>query len=219
MVLGMKGKMMNTYAQDKEDLILWQILSDVKKGFYIDVGANSPDVYSVTKLFYENGWNGINIEPLPDMYVELCVKRERDVNLNMGMGNKHGRMTLHIEGMLSTFSDQVVIDQHLGDKPTLQVEVMTLASVLKSYNPEEIHFCKIDVEGFERQVLEGMDWNYRPWVFCMESTKPNTDIPCHEEWENILLWHGYVCEYTHGINRYYIDATNHKELLGKDIKL
>ena len=59
---------MNTYAQDKEDLILWQILEDVDHGFYIDVGANSPDIYSVTKLFYENGWNGINIEPLPDMF-------------------------------------------------------------------------------------------------------------------------------------------------------
>ena len=51
---------MKSYAQDKEDLILADILKDVKEGFYVDVGANSPTVYSVTKAFYEQGWNGIN---------------------------------------------------------------------------------------------------------------------------------------------------------------
>lgn len=210
---------MKTYAQDKEDLILWQILSDVKQGFYIDVGANSPDVYSVTKLFYENGWCGINIEPLPDMFNELEAKRERDINLNIGISNKKGKLTLHIENMLSTFSKEVVADQHLDGKPTLQVEVSTLATVLNAFKPSDIHFCKIDVEGFEKQVLEGMDWNYRPWVFCMESTKPNTEIPCYTEWEYILLYEGYKLVYAHGINRYYVDARKHPELLDKEIKL
>jgi hypothetical protein len=126
---------------------------------------------------------------------------------------------MHIEGMLSTFSSEVVADQNLGDKPTLQVEISTLATVLNAFKPSNIHFCKIDVEGFEKQVLEGMDWNYRPWVFCMESTKPNTEIPCHEEWEHILLENGYALKYTHGINRYYIDSDNHSELFSKEIVL
>ena len=210
---------MKTYAQGKEDLILWQILSGVEKGFYIDVGANSPDVYSVTKLFYENGWNGINIEPLPDMFNELVAERERDINLNIGIGNTEDTMILHIDGVCSTFSNEVVADQHLEDRATMQIEIDTLANVLTYYAPQEIHFCKIDVEGFEREVLEGMDWNYRPWVFCMESTKPNTDIPCHEEWEHILIENGYALKYAHGINRYYIDSINHSELMDKEIVL
>ena len=43
---------MITYAQDKEDVILASILKGVMEGFYVDVGANSPDIYSETKLFY-----------------------------------------------------------------------------------------------------------------------------------------------------------------------
>lgn len=39
----------------------------------------------------------------------------------------------------------------------------------------------------------------------MESTLPGTDIPCHDQWENILLKNDYVCAFTYGINRYYID--------------
>lgn len=197
---------MITYSQDMEDVILASILKGVRNGFYVDVGANSPDIYSVTKLFYENGWSGINIEPLPDVFNELCAKRERDINLNVGIGNTPGIMTLHIDNMCSTLSDKVVADNHLEGKPTLQIEVRTLADVLNEVKPKEIHFMKIDVEGFEKQVLEGMDWNYRPWVFCMESTKPNTTIPCHEEWEYILLEHGYVIKEAHGINRFYIDS-------------
>lgn len=197
---------MRTYAQDKEDLIIAEILKDVKEGFYVDVGANSPTIFSVTKAFYELGWHGINIEPLPDMYVELCADRERDINLNIGIGNAKGTMTLHIEGMCSTLSDQVVADNGLQNKPTMQINVDTLTNVINEYAPPEIHFLKIDVEGFERQVLEGYDFSVRPWVVCMESTKPNTEIPSYAEWEHILIDHGYTLKEAHGINRYYVDT-------------
>ena len=198
--------MIKTYAQDNEDIIIAEILKDVKKGFYVDVGANSPTVFSVTKAFYKMGWNGINIEPLPDKYIELCADRNRDINLNIGIGNIKGTMTLYIEGMCSTLSDRVVADNGLQNKPTMQIEVDTLTNVIEKYNPPDIHFLKVDVEGFERQVLEGYDFRIRPWVICMESTKPNTEIPCYEEWEHILIDHGYALEKAHGINRFYVDT-------------
>lgn len=74
-----------------------------------------------------------------------------------------------------------------------------------------IHFCKIDVEGFERNVLEGVDFTlHRPWVMVMESTFPTTNIPNHEKWEYILLRNNYHFVYSWGINRYYIDSCNEK---------
>lgn len=197
---------MKSYAQDQEDIILYDILKGVENGFYIDIGANDPDVYSVTKLFYENGWNGINVEPLPEQFSALCQKRERDINLNIGIGNKHGIMDLHLDGLGSTLSDKVVIDNHLESKKTIPTEVWTLGELLNKYKPQTVHFCKIDVEGFEREVLEGMDWSFRPWVFCMESTKPGTFIPCYEEWERILKKNDYELKHVHGINRYYVDS-------------
>ena len=94
---------MTSFAQDKEDLILAEILKDVKKGFYIDVGANDPELFSVTKLFYDMGWKGINIEPLPDMYYKLCCARSRDITLNMAAGDKLDVLELNIAGMGSSF--------------------------------------------------------------------------------------------------------------------
>ncbi len=57
-----------SYAKEMEDLLIWITLKAyVKKGNYIDVGANDPVYLSVTKSFYDIGWSRINIEPLPDM--------------------------------------------------------------------------------------------------------------------------------------------------------
>ena len=52
-----------SFSEYFEDLILFTIVSDIKNGFYIDVGAYDPNIVSVTKAFYLRGWNGINIEP------------------------------------------------------------------------------------------------------------------------------------------------------------
>ena len=40
-----------SYAQNMEDVMLWRALKDVDQGFYVDVGANDPNVHSVTKAF------------------------------------------------------------------------------------------------------------------------------------------------------------------------
>ena len=56
-----------SYAQFLEDIQLYRALKEIKNGFYIDVGANHPLDHSVTKLFYEKGWSGINIEPSPEL--------------------------------------------------------------------------------------------------------------------------------------------------------
>jgi hypothetical protein len=42
----------NFYEQFYEDYILSIVFSDIEKGFYVDVGANSPDFDSITKHFY-----------------------------------------------------------------------------------------------------------------------------------------------------------------------
>lgn len=203
---------MTSFAQDKEDLILAEILKDVKKGFYIDVGANDPELFSVTKLFYDMGWKGINIEPLPDMYYKLCCARSRDITLNMASGDKLDVLELNIAGMGSSF-----IEGYAESYRKVLVPVWPLREVLKKIQPEEIHFLKVDVEGFEKNVLLGMDWSYRPWVICMESTIPGTLEPCYQNWEYLLTERGYVLYCEHGINRFYVDKRNHPELLeGKD---
>ncbi|MEI7747230.1 MAG: FkbM family methyltransferase, partial [Actinomycetota bacterium] len=84
-----------SYAQNREDVMLWRALSSVAQGFYVDVGANHPSHDSVTKAFYERGWSGINIEPLQKHYEELLLERPRDINLQVAAGAHEGEIDLY----------------------------------------------------------------------------------------------------------------------------
>ena len=79
-----------SYAQNSEDVMIWRALKHVAEGFYIDVGANDPTLYSVTRAFYDKGWHGINIEPVAEFFDRLKSERPRDINLQIGAGAEAG---------------------------------------------------------------------------------------------------------------------------------
>lgn len=191
----------------------------------MDVGANDPWTGSITKLFYNLGWSGINIEPLPNMYDELCKDRSRDINVNMGVGNDEGILELYVAGGLSTFDkDTAKVSQiftSVEDK--LSVEIKRLTDIISenvNIDNTEIHFCKIDVENFEKKVLEGIDFNLiRPWIFCIESTEPYTKIPTYNQWEDILFDNDYYLLLRDGVNSYYADIDKKSYLKVKILKI
>ena len=194
-----------SYSEYFEDLILFCIFYDVKNGFYIDVGANDPNYVSVTKAFYLRGWYGINIKPLPHKYPALAENRKRDINLQIGLGKTEGNGTLYEVGGASTLYKKYLKDKNTN---TSKIMVNTMLNICEKYVPknEVIQFCKIDVEGSEKDVLLGNDFEkYRPKVICIESTLPCSLIPSHNLWEDILLKNDYSFAYQYKINRYYID--------------
>ena len=71
------------YGQVYEDKVLLSALGHVDRGFYIDVGAQQPEYHSVTKVFYDRGWNGINVEPVSRWFDQLSRERPRDINLRL----------------------------------------------------------------------------------------------------------------------------------------
>ena len=75
------GPAMISYAQNREDVMVYRALKALGKGTYIDVGAGDPVNDSVTKYFYDQGWSGINIEPHPVRFQALKEQRTRDINL------------------------------------------------------------------------------------------------------------------------------------------
>ncbi|HFI5323740.1 TPA: FkbM family methyltransferase [Serratia liquefaciens] len=206
-----------SYAQNLEDVVLWKALKNVENGFYIDVGANDPIVDSVTRSFYNQGWRGINIEPILGHFNELVADRPQDINLNCALNESAGELKIwecEVRGWATL--DKEVADTHEAEGYKGQwhnVAVRTLADVCAEFSPENIHFLKIDVEGLELSVLKGNDWDkYRPWVVVVESTFPNTQIETHSDIEDLLIDKNYLFAYADGLNRFYV-STEHKELL------
>ena len=79
-----------------------------------------------------------------------------------------------------------------------------------------IHFCKIDVEGSEADVLAGFDLErWAPWVLVVEATEPTVPIPNHAAWEPIVLDAGYRFCLFDGLNRFYVQPSRAANLAGR----
>ena len=214
-----QGGNSDLYSQYFEDYILSIVFKDVQKGSYIDVGANHPDYSSVTKYFYKKGWRGINIEPIPQAHQMFLNERPGDINLNIGASNRQNEMQFYRifrkdskRDVLSTFNKEIFLKTRKDgyNYESIKIPVTTLNQVLNMHPLKEISFINIDVEGHEKQVLEGLDLKkHRPAVFIIEATEPGTSIPSHETWELILLNNNYEFILFDGLNRYYL-ANDHR---------
>ena len=198
-----------SHASHFEDFILFYFFHNVTKGYYIDVGANDPNLISVTKAFYDRGWNGINVEPLPDKYQLLQKFRPRDINLKFGAGNYEGEANLLIKGIGFGDMSTLSYNEINNNSKIIKIRITTMANICKMYVPKgiKIQFCKIDVESYEKNVLLGFDFNnYRPQIFCIESlVNKTTNIGEYKEWEYILKSNDYEFGYKYILNRFYYD--------------
>lgn len=198
-----------SYAQNREDVLLYRSLQNVARGFYIDIGANHPKIDSVTQAFYDRGWTGINVEPIYANYKKLTKSRSRDTNLNLAVSDFNGVIDFYEvdgSGLSTTIQDQALTYNSNGALiEKYSVPCVTLEKLCKDYVQKELHFLKIDVEGAEEQVIRGGDWiNYRPWIILVESTLPNTSTMVHHTWEPFLLMHNYKFATFDGLNRFYV---------------
>ena len=136
-------------------------------------------------------------------------ERPRDVSICAGVGERDGeKLRLYPNGGNSSFIQSDCVNESVYD-----VEIVTLKSICDDYVDanQTIHFLKIDVEGFEKKVLLGADFKrYRPIVIVMESTLPDSTIPCFDEWEYILIDAEYHLAFSWGVNRYYV-ANEHMD--------
>lgn len=208
-----------SYAQNYEDVMLRRALAKVDRGFYIDVGAAEPYADSVTAAFYERGWRGINIEPMPGPFERLAQARPQDVNLQVAVENKQTvARYFAVDGGngISTGIQRLAEGYRNAnwDISQVTVAVTTLRDICETYVGERtVHFLKIDVEGNEREVLASADFNtFRPWIILVEATEPNSQIPSHDDWEALLLEAKYHFVYFDGLNRFYVSAEKMDEL-------
>jgi FkbM family methyltransferase len=214
-----------SYAQNREDVVLARALHpDDRGGFWVDVGAGDPVLDSVTAAFAERGWRGVNVEPLPREHERLCAARPADTNLRVALGATAGLGKLFVEPneRPETPGPDAPIDRgastmvpELAERyraegqefTPIEVPIWTLAQVVADHVPGPVDFLKVDVEGFEREVLAGADWSsFRPRVVVMEATVPKSDEPAHETWEPMLFEVGYRFAMFDGLNRFYAHA-------------
>lgn len=158
----------------------WERTGDMRQlqvGFYVDVGAYAPKLFSNTYWFYKHGWRGITIDPTPGTAAEFDRWRPRDKNLELAISDTQGTLTFYRfrhAGLVNTLS-KVHADEwaqrvrHAPEETV--VRTVRLEQVLEEHLPagQQIDFLSVDAEGHDYQVLKSNDWKrFRPELVVVE---------------------------------------------------
>jgi len=198
-----------SYAQNREDFFIAAFFPDIEAGHYVDVGAGHPEELSVTKLLYDRGWSGINIEPIAYLAEALRNERPRDVTLQVALAATAGEVTFrqYTGWGLSTLNAEMAAEHETHPTSWTEkytdytVETVTLDDVIEQHPLPHVHVLKIDVEGAEYDVLSGIDWTvFMPDLICIETEH------IRQDWYPLLHSAGYEQVFHDGLNAYLLSV-------------
>ena len=153
-------------VQTSEAAKMQRLLAYHNIDLVFDVGAN---IGQYAKLLRELGYSGriVSFEPLSSAYSQLKAVSEKDplweIAPQTAIGNQEGEIVINIAGNSYSSSALPMLDAHLESAPesaysgSETVKLSRLDTLAKNYIKSETKsiFLKIDVQGLEKQVLEG----------------------------------------------------------------
>jgi len=150
-------------------------LDNRRDGFFIEVGANDGIAASNT-LYFERylGWSGLLIEPIPAL-AEACRRnRPRAIVEHAALvpfGHQGETIDMRFCGLMSVVRNgmrsEAEEDEHVRigaeiqklDVYQIAVPAKPLQSILNAHGIRQADLFVLDVEGFEAQVLSGIDFD------------------------------------------------------------
>jgi FkbM family methyltransferase len=197
---------MISYAGNREDVLLMRAFGAIDAGFYIDIGAYRPNHESVTKIFSDKGWSGINVEP-GQFYPEFVAARPRDINLHGAVLDFDGEAQFIPSDIHPACSVVTAIDAATCDRSAaLIVPAIRMETLVERYvGDRHVHFLKVDAEGSEPAIFASADWkSFRPEVILVEATAPFTNDRVDDAWNYHLTTSAYEHVYFDGINCWFV---------------
>ena len=160
-----------TYSQHGEDLMILNIFDQlgIKTGRYLDLGAHHPTTISNTKLLYDRGWRGVNVEANPNLIEAFQLERPEDINVCCAVAPTEGESTFYMYDDYSGLNTLVKPDYE--PQKTITVRTKTLNQIVDEYCGGKFpQLLLIDVEDLDYDVLSSSDFVsfYGPRVICSE---------------------------------------------------
>lgn len=154
------------FLQNKLD----QLFNQTENGFFIELGANNGLFQSNTAfLEFERNWKGILIEPSVKGYNECNINRPNSICVNCACVSDDFKD----EFIYGDFEDGHAMASINGmrtqSNELCKVKVLTLEHILDEYNIKNIDFLSLDTEGYELEILKGLNLDkYTPKYMLIE---------------------------------------------------
>jgi FkbM family methyltransferase len=183
-----KEKQTANHAEGDVDKIIRQrFFPQQNFGVFVEVGAANPGYLSISALYRSLGWSVIAIEPNPS-FCELHRKRGYDVleyacgdhdedGVDFCVVDSHRAGYEMGEISFESFSSLAIKESyaklsHDLDIRKIKVNMRRLDTILATHavGVERIDILSVDVEGWELEVLTGLNFNkYNPRVLVIEN--------------------------------------------------
>lgn len=135
---------------------IYDIFKSIQNGVFVEFGANDGVQQSNTILLEkQNNWNGLLIEPSPNLFDVLKQNRPNCKIESCAVSNCNGSIKGDFNGNLMSSVD----GKRLTNKHVIEVPCFTLNYLCKKHNINEIDLCSVDVEGYEKQILKSIDFS------------------------------------------------------------
>lgn len=171
----------NEYLDYKLD----KLFNHKNNGFFIELGANNGLLQSNTAFLEKNrNWKGILIEPNKKNFNLCKINRPNSSCYNFACVSNdyndefiYGDFELPENDQISLMSS--INGIRLNNTNLSKVPASTLTKILDNENISTIDLLSLDVEGYEYNVLKGLNLNkYRPTYLLIEIYDINFNIIC-----------------------------------------
>jgi hypothetical protein len=208
-----KERMIKTFAQINQDIILLKMLRQKKNGYFVDLAANHFRTLSNTYLLelYHN-WKGICIEANP-MYWSSISTYRRCTLFSNPVSNGFNKVKFRLRGAgggivsdlmdnkatPALFTKDAMVDGEGNRATETEFVTVTLNSILDyAKAPAHMDFLSLDVEGNEDNVLSAFDFHrYKFSIINIERPSKKTHMLLRKNGYHFIAAHSSDIFYFH----------------------
>lgn len=165
-----------------ETATVFRALRREPAGTMLDVGAHYGESF---RRFADAGWNVHAFEPDPRNLAHLVPVADEYETVTVvpaAVAETRGALTLYGSSESTGVSSLAPFtSRHVA---TATVDVISLGDYLSASEISAVDFLKVDVEGYERMVLDGYDWDVPPRVIELEFEDRKTE-PLGYTWRDL----------------------------------
>jgi len=173
-----------SYSQFGEDAQIRRLVSGKSK-FYLDIGSGHPVVGNNTFFLYKEGWNGVLVEPIPEMANLSKLLRKRDICLNSAVSETEKDITFyHFHPyQYSTLNEQhakAALDKGIRLVSSKIIKTLSAKSLVNLL-PAMPSVLSIDVEGNDFEIMMSLfNAGITPEVISIEDFKREDTSEIHK---------------------------------------